>query len=228
MREHLVTAGWIAVLAAVVGGMLVPESRAVFEEATRAHPYLMGFCKIGLLGTMGELLSGKIVQGRWRFRGIRLWQRVLVWGVLGMIFAVVFPVFSFGVDGVLGAGLLPGAGVAVITAFWKSFFMNVLFGFPMMVSHRVTDGLIDRGRLFSLWPLTEVYTAIDWRTMFRVVGAACFWFWTPAHTITFLLPPEYRVLSAALLAIVLGFILGMAKRRATVAAPSAGRLELVH
>ncbi|MFC1612200.1 hypothetical protein ACFL6C_14645, partial [Myxococcota bacterium] len=101
-----------------------------------------------------------------------------------------------------------------LTAFWKSFFMNGIFAFPMMVFHRVTDTLIERGQLFSRWPLVEVYTAIDWRNMFRMVGASCIWFWLPAHTGTFLLPPHFRVIAAALLAVVLGLILGLAKRLA--------------
>jgi hypothetical protein len=48
--------------------------------------------------------------------------------------------------------------------------------------------------------------------MFSIVAASCIWFWIPAQTVTFLLPSEFRVMSAAFLAIVLGFILGMAKR----------------
>lgn len=35
-------------------------------------------------------------------------------------------------------------------------------------------------------------------------------FWIPAHTITFLLPPDYQVLFAALLGIALGTILAIA------------------
>jgi hypothetical protein len=38
-------------------------------------------------------------------------------------------------------------------------------------------------------------------------------FWIPAHTVTFLLPPEYRVLMAAFLSIALGGILAFAKRK---------------
>ena len=38
-------------------------------------------------------------------------------------------------------------------------------------------------------------------------------FWIPAHTITFLLPSEYRVLSAAFLSIALGAILAFAKKK---------------
>ena len=211
--ERLCWLVWAALLGAVVVLLAVPELRAQFEQATRAHPYLMGCAKIGLLGMMGELLGKRLSRGAWQLKGIRISQRLLVWAFLGVVFAAVFPLFSFGVDGLLDKELLPGKGNAIVTAFWKSFFMNVIFAFPMMVFHRITDTLVDRGQLFSRWPLVEVFTGIDWKTMFRVVGAACLWFWIPAHTVTFSLPPEYRVLSAALLAIALGFIMGLANRR---------------
>ena len=210
--DRLITVIWLALLGGVIAILAVPESRELFVAATRAHPYAMGFAKIGLLGTMGELLGGKIVTGSFRLTGIRLHQRALVWGFLGIVFALVFPLFSFGVEGLLEAGLLPGAGSTVATAAFKSAIMNLIFAFPMMAFHRVTDTLIERGQLFSIWPLTEVYQSIDWRSMFRVVGLAIFWFWIPAHTVTFLLPPEFRVITAALLAVALGFILGLAKR----------------
>ncbi len=212
--NRLITAVWIFTLGVVVAVLSIPESREVFKELTRAYPYTMGFFKIALLGTMGELLGGRIVTGAWRLAGIRLQQRILVWGFLGWVFTAVFPLFSFGVDGLLVAGLLPGAGSVLAAAFFKSCFMNLIFAFPMMVFHRVTDNLIERGELFSVWPLVDVYTSIDWRNMLRIVGAACVWFWIPAHTVTFLLPPEFRVVSAALLAVVLGAILGFAKKRA--------------
>ena len=38
-------------------------------------------------------------------------------------------------------------------------------------------------------------------------------FWIPAHTVTFLLPTQYRTLFAALLSVVLGILLGIAERR---------------
>lgn len=221
--DRLITALWLAILGAIVALLCIPEGRLAFEEATRAHPYLMGFVKIGLLGTMGELLGKKIAGGRWKLTGIRLWQRALVWGVIGMGFAVVFPLFSFGVDGLLEHGLLPGRGQPLVTAFWKSFFMNTIFAFPMMVSHRITDTLIERGQLFSRWPLISVFVGLDWNALFRVVGFACLWFWIPAHTLTFSLAPELRVLSAALLAIVLGLIMGFAGRRNTGSEPAPAR-----
>ncbi len=218
LRNSLISVAWAGLLAAVVVLLTLPGFRAEFEAATRAHPFLLGFAKIGLLGTMGEMLGRRLTRGEWQFTGIRIHQRALVWGFLGLVFAAVFPLFSFGVDGLLKAGLVPGEGSALAAAFWKSFFMNVIFAFPMMVFHRITDTLIDQDRLFSNWPLVEVFVGIDWKTMFRVVGAACLWFWIPAHTLTFSLPPEYRVLSAALLAIALGFIMGVANRRKVAAA----------
>ncbi len=212
-NDRLVSLAWLLIVGAAIAMLLVPSSRDRFAAATRSAPYLMGMIKVGVLGTMGELLGGKIVSGRWRLRGIRLWQRALVWGFLGIVFTAVFPLFSHGADGLLGQGLLPGAGVALAAAFWKSFFMNVIFAFPMMTFHRYTDTLIGKGTLFSLHPDTaSVFAGIDWRNMFSIVAPSCIWFWIPAQTVTFLLPAEYRVMSAAFLAIVLGFILGMAKR----------------
>ena len=219
--DRLISLIWLLLLAAITAVLAFPASREQFVWLTQAHPYGMGALKIALLGTMGELLGGRIVSGRWRLRGVRLHQRVLVWGFLGLVFTAVFPLYSFGVDGLLEQGLLPGAESWLLPAFWKSFLMNLLFAFPMMVFHRVTDTLIERGQLFSRWPLVAVYTSIDWRNMFRVVGASCLWFWVPAHTGTFLLPPQFRVVAAALLAVALGALLGLAKRLGTSAAPAA-------
>lgn len=217
--QRLVTVAWVGLIAAVAVLLSVPASREVFKALTTAHPYAMGFGKIALLGTMGELLGARIVTGAWRLVGIRLYQRMLVWGFLGVVFTVVFPLFSYGVEGLLASGLVPGANSQLAAAFWKSCFMNVIFAFPMMVFHRITDTLIERRQLFSAWPLLDVWLAIDWRSMLHVVGFACLWFWIPAHTVTFLLPAEFRVVSAALLAVVLGAILGFAKKRATTSVP---------
>lgn len=211
--QRLITLVWAALLATVVFVLWNPETREVFKELTRTFPYAMGFAKIALLGTMGELLGGRIATGTWTIFGIRLYQRVMVWGFLGWVFTVVFPLFSFGVDGLLDVHLIPGAGSPIAAAFWKSVSMNLIFAFPMMVFHRITDTLIERGELFSRWPLVEVFTSIDWRNMFHIVGAACLWFWIPAHTVTFMLAPEFRVVCAALLAVALGAILGFAKKR---------------
>ncbi len=210
--NRLVSAVWILLLAAVVTILSVAESRELFKELTRSWPFPMGMAKVGLLGTMGEMLGGRIASGTWTIRGIRLGQRVLVWALLGAAFTVVFPLFAAGTGALLAAGLLPGQGSPLLGALWTSVLMNLLFGFEMMTFHRVTDMLIERDQLFGPWPLGQVLQQLDWRNLLRVPGLSLLWFWIPAHTVTFLLPPEFRVVCAALLAIALGCILGLAKR----------------
>ncbi len=221
--DRLVTAAWLAILAAVAAALAVPEGRGAFEAWSARWPFAAGFLQMSLLGTMGELLGGKLATGRWRLRGIRLHQRALVWGVMGVVFTVVFPLFSGGVDGLLAAGLLPGAASPLAVALWKSVFLNTVYSFPSMVFQKLAGAMIDRGRLCSRWPLVEAFTSLDWDAMFRVVGAACLWFWIPANTVSFLLPPAFRVPSAALLGLALGLILGIAGRRTDPAAAAAAR-----
>jgi uncharacterized membrane protein YsdA (DUF1294 family) len=212
--QILISVIWILIFAGIVAGLSIEQSAAIFKAATKACPYGMGAAKFALLGTMGELLGARIASGKWTIRGIRLWQRALVWGVLGALMAAVFPLFSFGVDGLLEAGLLPGNGTPILHAVWKSIFLNMLFGFEMMCFHRLTDTLISQNKLFTIWPVVETYKSINWQNMFRVVGLALFWFWIPAQTVTFMLSPEHRITMAALLGVALGIILGFAARRA--------------
>jgi hypothetical protein len=210
--DRLVSLAWLLVVGAAIAMLAVGATRDRFAGLTRSYPYPMGMLKIGILGTMGELLGGRIVSGRWRLRGGRLWQRALVWAFLGIVFTAVFPLFSYGSDGLIAQGLVPGGGSPLAAAFWKSFFMNVIFAFPMMTFHRYADTLIESGFLFSRVPFATVFAGMDWKNLFSIVAPSCVWFWIPAQTVTFLLPPEFRVMSAAFLAIVLGFILGVARR----------------
>jgi hypothetical protein len=210
--DLLISVIWLGLLAGVAGILSFPASRELFIIATKAHPLIMGMLKFALLGTMGELLGTKVITGRWRLKGIRLHQRIIVWAFLGLVFAIILPLFSYGIDGLLGNGMIPGRNIRLLEAFWKSFFMQLIFAFPFMVFHRITDTLIEKNRLFAKWPVIETFVNIDWKNMFTVVGWSIIWFWLPVQTINYLLPPEFRVVVAALLAVALGFILGLAKR----------------
>jgi len=214
VSDNLITIGWAIIFAAVIAILVFPKTQEGFRQLTINYPYLMGLIKVGLLGTMGELLGCKIVTGKWKLRGIRIGERFLVWSFLGLVFTAVFPVFSFGIDGLLETGLLPLRSIPVIVAFWKSTFMNIVFAFPMMSFHRLTDTAIDNGGLFRKWNIVSTFKQIDWDNMFKIVATSCIWFWIPAQTMTFSLPPEFRVMSAALLAVALGIILGTAKKLA--------------
>jgi hypothetical protein len=193
------------------------ESRAVFIRLTVAYPILMGFVKFSVLATMGDMLVKRIVLKKWIIKGAAWHQRALVWGCLGIVLTYVFPIYSEGVNFLIYQGMLPVFSNEwmdmVSSAFWKSFFMNVLFAFPMMVSHRITDTLIDKKMLFSRWPFMELWTSVNWKNMWGFVAPSIVWFWIPAHTITFCLPPEYRIIMAAGLSICLGAILAFAKMK---------------
>jgi hypothetical protein len=214
--QLLISAAWSLLLCGALAILLIPGTRETFVTTTRVQPHLMGMAKFALLGTMGELLSWKVVSGKWQLRGVHLPQRVLTWAFYGLVFTLALPLFSYGVDGMLAQGLLPGRQIALVVAFWKSFFLQFFFAFLFMSFHRFVDTLIDRGRLFSKWPVVQTYAGIDWRNMLSVVGWSLVWFWLPAQTVNFMLPPEYRVVVAALLAIALGLILGIAKRRSAM------------
>jgi len=62
--------------------------------------------------------------------------------------------------------------------------------------------------------LTKVVQRIDTASFVTfVVMKTVPYFWIPAHTLTFLLPSEYRILAAAMLSIALGLILTIAKKK---------------
>lgn len=188
--------------------------------------YATGFAKFAVLATLGELIAIRFAKGAWASPAGLPW-RAVVWGALGASLVVLFPMFAAGVPHVIGAGLLPaptgGVGRAVATAFWTSVVMNVTWGPTLMLLHRLTDTWLDLagGRLARVRSVSvaRVTAAIDWRgfvgfVLFRTIPL----FWIPAHTITFLLPAQWRVLCAAFLSLALGAILGFAKRRSAASA----------
>lgn len=206
---------WISGLLAFVAFVVYPPTHAIFNAATVSHPYLMGFTKFFILATMGELMAIRIVTGDYK-KPVGLLQRAVIWGIIGFGIVAIFGIFSGGVTGLVEKGLLPGKGNAILTAFFISAFMNTCFAPAMMIGHRITDTWIDlayagKGKKVTLKDITST---IDWNNL---VGFVLFktipFFWIPAHTITFLLPAEYRVLMAAFLSIALGAILAFSKRK---------------
>lgn len=200
--------------------LAAPVTNIVFVAMSKAHPYAMGFVKFALLATMGELLALRIAAGVWKQPPGLVW-RAMVWGFLGGAIVLVFDVFGGGVAAAVNHGLLPvgsGATAQVMTAFWTSALLNLVFAPTMMLLHRITDTYLDLagGELTRIGqvPLRRVVGQIDWQGFVSFVLVTTIpLFWIPAHTVTFLLPPEYRVIMAAFLSIALGAILAFAKRR---------------
>lgn len=213
---------WLGALGLVVVYLLGFTEQ--FNGLTKAFPYPMGFLKFFVLATMGELLAIRIVTGDYK-KPVGLIWRAVVWGLFGMVFVFIFPLFAAGVKDAAAKGLLPkiiyakGLLGAFGFAFFTSMIMNLAFAPTFMALHRVTDTYIDmgNGNLSEIFKqkMNDVVGKIDWRGFVSfVVCKTLPFFWIPAHTITFLLPPEYRILMAAFLGIALGGILAFAKRRA--------------
>jgi len=206
---------WILALAAVLVAFAHPATGNALNSLSASHPYLMGFAKFAILATMGELLVFRLQKGRWQ-RPKGLVARALVWGIVGILIVLMFGLFVAGVAGAASTGLLPvGKGWVsdFLHAFWTSALMNLTFGIAFMAAHRVSDAWIDARAAGGRVRLSEVVVSVDWNRFFTfVVGKTIPLFWIPAHTITFLLPGEYRVLVAALLSIALGVILTWGKQ----------------
>jgi hypothetical protein len=207
---------WILLVVGLFALIAIPQTRDLFIGFTTAHPYVGGFCKFAVLATLGELIAIRLLTGGWTIpKGIG--YKMVIWGFLGMLIVLIFGVFAAGVGGAIEKGLLPGKGSLILFAFLTSITMNFTFAPTMMIFHRITDTFIDMKSkgIGNAIKIRDAVKEVDWSGFFSfVICKTIPLFWIPAHTITFLLPPEYRVLMAAVLSLALGLILAFAKKRA--------------
>jgi hypothetical protein len=172
--------------------------------ATKAHPYAMGFAKFAVLATFGECLKHRLITRTWIPSKIVL--RCLIWGVFGMWITATFPFMDGGLRTLASAGIWPSAPAP----FWMSTWINVFsgFGFFMMFSHYWTDAILAEGWV-APWTLFGRPATARWA---KIVLISLVVFWIPAHTLTFALAAEWRIVCAAFLGIALGLILSFAAR----------------
>lgn len=182
--------------------------RSLYILAYENQPILVSFCKFGLLATSGEMLVHRIKKGTYCTRQFGVFPKMLIWGILGVAIYFAFAIFSNGVTGLFHLKKMP-----LLNAFLISFFLNLIFAPVMMLTHHLTDMHITNGsgRFFikTFSPLLLLKSA-DWDKMWSFVYKKTIpFFWIPAHTITFLLPTQFRTLFAALLSIALGLLLSI-------------------
>lgn len=207
---------WIAAFLAICAFLLVPQTNVIFGQMTKASPYLMGFIKFAILATMGELLAIRIVRGDYHKPAGLIW-RMIIWGGIGMLITLMFNVFAGGVITAMDKGYLPFKGNNLAFAFFTSTIMNCFFAPTFMALHKYTDTMLDmRAENSGVVTIKGITERIDWYQFVSfVILKTIPFFWIPAHTITFMLAPEYRVLVAAFLSIALGMILSFAKKSKT-------------
>ncbi|MCX8057955.1 MAG: hypothetical protein N3A58_00890 [Spirochaetes bacterium] len=101
----------------------------------------------------------------------------------------------------------------IFISFTISFFMNIFFAPVMMLTHNLTDLHIAKNNgkfIISKFKILELIKEVNWNKMWGFVFKKTIpFFWVPAHTITFLLPQDFRILFAAILSIILGILLSL-------------------
>ena len=174
-----------------------------YKSFNATHGMVMSFLKFGVL------------------------SRAVVWGILGMGINMAMIIFSKGVPqfmeymGMADASVIINGGFC-LDKLWIalaiSVAMNTIFAPVFMTFHKITDThILDCGgslrSLITPIPMTRIITHLNWDAQWNFVFKKTIpFFWYPAHTITFLLPGEVRVLFAAILGVVLGVLLAIAAR----------------
>jgi len=191
----------------------------------KGHGLITAFIKFAVLATFGEALGLRIREGVYNRKGFGLLPRAVVWGFLGITIKVAFIIFASGTPKFLeyigiknASGILAGdlTFYKILVAFSISVAMNIIYAPVMMTFHKITDSHIItyNGKincLFRKINFASILKNINWNVQWNfVLKKTIPFFWIPAHTITFLLPPEAQVLFAAVLGIALGTILAFA------------------
>ena len=170
----------------------------------------MGFLKFALLAMFGELLKARLKTGSWK---VDLFPaRMIVWGFFGLIMTVAFALFANGIQAMMGTPLWFGEppmlsksfGNRFIFAISTSFWMNMIFAYPMMLGHEWFNAVLAKRGFVGGGEFLSRLDAGAWGSF---IPKTILYFWIPAHTVTFLLPAEFRVLMGALLSVALGFFL---------------------
>ena len=204
---------------------IFPDLFSSYKSFNHQHGIIMSFVKFGILATLGELIGQRIRTGNYFTKGFGVMPRILVWGFIGITIHMAFIIFSagtpvliehFGLQNATAAFNGPLNLTKVGVAFLTSTAMNVVYAPVMMTFHKITDThiLANGGILAGFFrpiQFEKILLNLNWDVQWNFVFKKTIpFFWIPAHTITFLLPPDFRVLFAALLGIVLGLILAIA------------------
>ncbi len=200
----------ISILMLIITGLLIfIVTRSFFLGFASDYKVLGGFVKFFFLASIGDFIAIRIKYKEWKIPAFILIKAV-VWGLIGIGIVLMFTIYPIGVLTLQENGVLPFEGIDFFFALFISVIMNFTFAPTMMVFHRVSDTYLNLRKENKKVSIGEAIESINWRqfinfTVFKTIPL----FWIPAHTITFLLPEEYRIIFAAVLGIFLGLILGI-------------------
>jgi len=193
------------------------------------------FIKFSLLATTGEVIGLRIKTGNYFANGFGIIPRMLVWGFLGITIKIAFVLFATGIPIVTEKYFMINGTIEsmnfkdifqasqagygfkrILAAFFISFFINIFYAPIMMTFHKITDYHITKngGTLkgfFTKINFIDSFNNINWNIHWGfVLKKTIPFFWIPMQTINFLVAPEFRVVIAAFLGIILGILLSVA------------------
>jgi hypothetical protein len=206
---------WTCTLVLLILLMISPWTGGHYKEIVADYPYVLGFAKFFVLASMGELMTIRLMSGSWS-KPLGFWYKALLWGFYGMMITLAFKVFAAGTQAAMQSGLLPGGTSPFLFALFASLTMNAFFAPFLMSMHKVTDTYIEKSLQQSSFhiPLETIISSIQWSAFISfVILKTIPFFWVPAHTISFLLPPDVRVALAAVLSIAFGAITAYTRLR---------------
>jgi len=214
----------LALISLFLPFFLFPAVLNFYKQFNSDHSMIMSFVKFAVLATMGEVIGLRIKTGDYNQPGFGILPRAIVWGFLGMTVKTAFVIFGAGAPAFLETMGLEGASEIikgsltpskVLVSFAISASLNLFYAPVLMTFHKITDihitstGGTIRG-LFTPIKFGEIFPAIDWRLQWNFIfKKTIILFWIPMQTINFLCPPEFQILIAALLGIVLGILLAV-------------------
>ncbi len=214
-----------------------------YIQFNKEHALITSFIKFAILATLGEVIGLRIRTGSYYLDGFGVIPRMLVWGFLGITIYMAMVISASGTPVLLETLGFANAQQAMSQPFTLdklfvatsiSLALNVVYAPVMMTLHKITDMhiLATGGTLkgfFTPLYFRKLFVDLDWNIQWNFVFKKTIpFFWIPAHTITFLLPPDFRVLFAALLGIALGIILAIADLMGADETVNKKRIELIN
>jgi DNA-binding IclR family transcriptional regulator len=221
-KNDLPILGFITLV--LLSNLFLPQLFASYLSFNSVHGLIASFIKFAILATFGESLALRISRGIYYEKGFGLLSRAFVWGVLGIIIKLVFILFATGMPNVITymnntTLVLAHNNVfnRLVTAFSISLALNVFFSPWLFIVHSITNEHIRRcdgnfKTFFSPIQCHDIIVNLNWAVIWNFsIKKTIPFFWIPAHTLTFVLPPDHQILAAALLSVALGIILAFAK-----------------
>jgi hypothetical protein len=206
-----------------------PEVYRLYEMFNQSHGMIMSALKFGILSTMGECIGLRLQKGKYYEKGFGLILRAIVWGFLGVVINMAMIIFSKGTPSFLTyLGMTHVTEIMMASLSWQKIFiafvtsltMNCIFAPMFMTFHKITDthilntGGTLKGFFGNLINIGNALQQINWHRQWNFVFKKTIpLFWIPAHTITFVLSEQWRVLFAALLGVALGILLSLAGKK---------------